>query len=159
MYVSYRRPGTLMSVFILHNYCSSTGTCRPYKSCYIIFLYHCMSFLYMVYSHCWLWQLPLTALYVDIFITDYYVIHIYNLEQFENKVTYLLTHSLIHSLTHLYLLAQTMGLFSVRRLYFVIMHVNALRFYIIEVKGLLYNIEQCQIELLINCVRLGFERT
>ena len=87
MYVSYRRRGTLTSVFILH-YCSSTGTCQPYKYCYIIFMYHSMRF-YMVYSH-WLWQLPQTALYLDIIITDYYVIHICNLEQIENKVTYLL---------------------------------------------------------------------
>ena len=79
----------LMSVFILHNYCSSTGTCQPYKSCYIIFMYHSMRF-YMVYSH-WLWQLPQTALYLDIIINGYYVMHICNLEQFENKVTYLLT--------------------------------------------------------------------
>ena len=90
-YVSYRRSGTLMSVFILHNYCSSTGTCQPYKSCYIIFMYHSMRF-YMVYSH-WLWQLPQTALYLDIIITGYYVIHICHLEQFEDKVTYLLTNS------------------------------------------------------------------
>ncbi len=88
MYVSYRRRGTLKSVFILH-YCSSTGTCQPYKYCYFIFMYHSMRF-YMVYSH-WLWQLPQTALYLDIIITGYYVIHICNLEQFENKVTYLLT--------------------------------------------------------------------
>ena len=46
---------------------------------------------YMVYSCHWLWQLTQTALYLDIIIIDYYVIHICNLEQFENKVTYLLT--------------------------------------------------------------------
>ncbi len=45
---------------------------------------------YMVYSH-WLWQLPQTALYLDIIITGYYVLHNCNLEQFENKVIYLLT--------------------------------------------------------------------
>ncbi len=71
-------------------YCSSTGTCQPYKYCYIIFMYHSMPF-YMVYSH-WLRQLPQTALYLDIIITGYYLIHICNLEQFENTVTYLLTY-------------------------------------------------------------------
>ncbi len=54
-------------------------------------MYHSMRF-YMVYTH-WLSQLPQTALYLDIIITGYYVIHICNLEQFGNKVTYLLTSS------------------------------------------------------------------
>ena len=39
----------------------------------------------MVYSQ-WLWQLPQTALYLDILITGYYFILICNLEQFENKL-------------------------------------------------------------------------
>ncbi len=46
VYVSSRRRGTLTSVFILHYCSSSTGTCQPYKYCYVIFMYHSMRILY-----------------------------------------------------------------------------------------------------------------
>ncbi len=55
---------------------------------------------YLGYSH-WLWQLTAIDCFVlDIIISDYFVIYMCNLEQFENKVTHSLARSLTHSPTH-----------------------------------------------------------
>ena len=80
-----------------------SGICKPYKSCYIIFLYHFMHFLY---------GLPplatATATYcfvLDITITDYYVIHIVISSSLKIKLlacllAYLLTYLHTYTLTH-----------------------------------------------------------
>ncbi len=90
MYVSYRRRGTLTSVFILH-YCSSTGTAIA-SHINIVTSYLCITVCVFLYG-----LQPLAmATATDCFVFGhhyhcYYVIHICNIEQFENKVTYLLT--------------------------------------------------------------------
>ena len=75
---------------------------------YIIFLYHFYAFLYGLQP---LAMATATDCFVlDIIISDYHVIHICNLEQFENKVTNLLTYAAALKFVGLYITS----LFAVR---------------------------------------------